>query len=223
VQSSGTVTLAEVLPVATRRIQAMPNGKVQHIYCSAIISKKMCDALTSYVFSVSAAKNGIEEFVVYLVTGGGHPGSGMELYTFFKSRPERTTIYNMSSVDSAGVLFFLGFQYRFGVSACSFMVHQTKFSKAMLPEWYSYSDLKKSELELIAVDQKTHRVIAAETAAKAKVPLSVEDVEEAAARTTVYFAEDAERHGFIEAITTPTMPTTDVFYMTDQYLAGLPG
>ena len=80
---------------------------VQHIYCSAIISKKMCDALTSYVFSVSAAKGGIDEFVVYLVTGGAHPGSDMELYTFFKARPERTTIYNMSSVDSAGVLFFL--------------------------------------------------------------------------------------------------------------------
>jgi ATP-dependent protease ClpP protease subunit len=149
---------------------------VQHIYCSAIISKKMCDALTSYIFSVSAAKGEIEEFVVYLVTGGGNPSSGMELYSFFKARPERTTIYNMSSVDSAGVLFFLGFQRRFGVPASSFMVHQTKFSKAMLPEWYSYSDLKKSELELLAVDQKTHRVIAAETAPKAEIALSVEDV-----------------------------------------------
>ena len=201
----------------------MQERVVQHIYCSAIISKKMCDALTSYVFSVSAAKGRIDEFVVYLVTGGGHPGSGMELYTFFKARPERTTIYNMSSVDSAGVLFFLGFENRFGVPASSFMVHQTKFSKAMLPEWYSYSDLKRSELELLAVDQKTHRVIAAETAPKAQVPLSVEEVEAAAARTTVYFAEDARRHGFIEAITIPTMPKQDVFYLTDQYLAGLPG
>jgi ATP-dependent protease ClpP protease subunit len=182
----------------------------------------MCDALTSYIFSASAAKRGIEEFVLYLVTGGGNPSSGMELYTFFRSRPERTTVYNMSSVDSAGVLFFLGFQRRFGVPSSSFMVHQTKFSKASLPEWYSYSDLKRSELELLAVDQKTHRVIAAETAPKAEVPLSVEDVEAAAARTTVYFAEDAKRHGFIDAIVTPTMPTQDVFYLTDQYLAGLP-
>jgi hypothetical protein len=46
--------------------------------------------------------------VLVLLESGGHPGSGMELYTFFKARPERTTIYNMSSVDSAGVLFFLG-------------------------------------------------------------------------------------------------------------------
>jgi ATP-dependent protease ClpP protease subunit len=200
----------------------VPGRWVQHIYCSAIISKKMCDALTSYVFSVSAAKGGIDEFVVYLVTGGGNPSSGMELYSFFKARPERTTIYNMSSVDSAGVLFFLGFDKRFGVPASSFMVHQTKFSKAMLPEWYSHSDLKKSELELLAVDQKTHRVIAAETALKAQVTLSLEEVEAAAARTTVYFAEDAKRHGFIEEIIIPTMPTQDVFYLTDQYLAGLP-
>jgi hypothetical protein len=40
---------------------------------------------------------------------------------------------------------------------------------------------------------------------------------------TVYFAEDARRHGFIEAITIPMMPKQDVFYLTDQYLAGLPG
>jgi len=65
----------------------------------------------------------------------------MELYSFFKARPERTTIYNMSSVDSAGVLFFLGFDSRFGVPASSFMVRQTKFSKAMLPDWCSHSDL----------------------------------------------------------------------------------
>ena len=84
----------------------VPTGWVQHIYCSAIISKKMCDALTSYVFSVSAAKGGIDEFVVYLVTGGGNPSSGMELYSFFKARPERTTIYNMSSVEFRGRAVF---------------------------------------------------------------------------------------------------------------------
>jgi ATP-dependent protease ClpP protease subunit len=138
----------------------------------------------------------------------------MELYSFFKASPGRTTIYNMSSVDSAGVLFFLGFQRRFGVQASSFMVHQTKFSKAVLPEWYSYSDLKRSELELLAVDQKTGRVIATETAHKAQVPLSTEEVETAAARTTVYFADDALQHGFIEAFITPTMPTRDVFYLS---------
>ena len=43
-----------------------PMSTVQHIYCSAIISKKMYDALTSYVFSISAAKGGVDEFVVYL-------------------------------------------------------------------------------------------------------------------------------------------------------------
>src|SRR5215207_4315269 len=109
-------------------------ASVQHIYCSAVISKKMCDALTSFVFSISAAKGGVDEFVVYLVTGGGNPSSGMELYNFFKTRPERTTIYNMSSVGSAGLLFFLGFQKRYSLPASSFMVHQTKFSKASLPD-----------------------------------------------------------------------------------------
>ena len=195
---------------------------IQHIYCSAIISKKMCDVLTGYVLSV-ASNGSITEFVLYLITGGGHPGSGMELYSFFKAQPERTTAYNMANVDSAGVLFFLGFGRRFGMPASSFMVHQTKFSKGMLPDWYSHSDLKRSELELLSVDQKTHRLIAAETASRAEAPLSVEDVERAAARTTGHFAEDAKRHGFIDAVVTPSMPVENVFYLTDQYLAGLPG
>jgi ATP-dependent protease ClpP protease subunit len=199
----------------------MTESRIQHIYCSAAVSKKMADALTSFVFSASAA-GGVDEFVVYLVTGGGSPGAGMELYNFFKARPERTTIYNMANVDSAGVLFFLGFAKRYGTPSCSFMVHQTKFSKAMLPEWYSHSDLTKSEQELLGVDHKTHVVIASETAKLAQVPLSVEDVTAAAARTTVYFSSEALRHGFIGEIQTPVMPTEGVFYLTDQYLASLP-
>lgn len=94
----------------------------------------MCDALTSYVLSISAAKGGVDEFVICLVTGGGNPSSRMDLYKYFKTRPERTTISNMSSVDSMSVLFFLVFQTRYGVPAFSFMEHQTKFSKAPLPD-----------------------------------------------------------------------------------------
>ena len=78
-------------------------ASVQHIYCSAVISKKMCDALTSFVFSISAAKGGVDEFVVYLVTGGGNPSSGMELYNFFKARPRPCG--NAISSDVRGPLF----------------------------------------------------------------------------------------------------------------------
>jgi len=199
----------------------MTQPRIQHIYCSAAISKKMCDALTGFIFSASAAGK-IDEFVVYLVTGGGSPVVGMELYSFFKARPERTTIYNMAHVDSAGVLFFLGFENRFATPAASFMVHQTKFSKAMLPDWYSHSDLTKSEQELLAIDLKTHVVIANETGPHAPQPLSLEAVADAAARTTVYFAEDAERHGFVREVVVPEMPTEGLFCLTDQYLTQLP-
>jgi hypothetical protein len=44
----------------------------------------------------------------------------------------------------------------------------------------------------------------------------VGDIEAAAEQTMIYFAEDALRHGFTEAIVTPTMPIKDVFYLTDQ-------
>jgi len=131
-----------------------------------------------------------------------HPGSGLELRCFSKARPERTAAYDMAS--SVGVLFFLGFGQGFGTPASSLMVHQTKFSKAMLPDCYRHSDLKCSELELLAADQKTHRPIAARDGAHGPRPRSrSDDAEQAAARIFVYFAADAKRYGFI---VTPSMP-----------------
>jgi hypothetical protein len=48
---------------------------------------------------VSAAKGGIDEFVVYLITGGG--SSGMELYSFFRARPE-TDLSSKSAIRIIG-------------------------------------------------------------------------------------------------------------------------
>jgi hypothetical protein len=121
--------------------------------CSAVIGKKMCDALTSYVFSIAAAKGGLDESVVYLVTGHGNPSSGAELYDVSRPGPnERPSTICRASIRRA---------------CCS--------------SWASRR-----------------------------------------AMVSIYFADDALRHGFIEAIITPTTSIQDAFYVTDQHLAGLP-
>jgi len=126
---------------------------VQHMCCSAVIGKKMCDALTSCVFSIGAAKGGLDEFVVYLVTGGGNPSSGTEFYDVSRPGPnERPSTTCRASIRRA---------------CCS--------------SWASRR-----------------------------------------AMVSIYFADDALRHGFIEAIITPTTSIQDAFYVTDQHLAGLP-
>jgi hypothetical protein len=100
----------------------------------------MCDALSSYVFSISAAEGEAGEFVVYLVTGG-NPSSGMELYNYFKARPQANDHLQYVERRLGGRSVLPGFPD--AVWRSSFMVHQIKFWKTPLPDRHSYSDLKK--------------------------------------------------------------------------------
>ena len=88
--------------------------KIQHIWCSATINKKMEDVLVSWICNQAQNAVGISEYVIYLSTFGGSPHSAVNLYNFFKSIPQKTTAYNMGNIFSAGVPFFLGFQKRIG-------------------------------------------------------------------------------------------------------------
>src|SRR6266404_4296464 len=98
--------------------------KVQHIWCSVEISKKMEDFLVGWILQQAQNNAGITEYVIYLSTTGGNPFASISLYNFIKSIPQKTTVYNMGTVASAGVPFFLGFENRIGVPDCSYMVHQ---------------------------------------------------------------------------------------------------
>ena len=101
----------------------------KHIYCSANITPKIHDVFVAFVLN----QINISEYVIYLTSPGGSPWAGFNLYSFIKSRPEKTTVYNMGNVDSAAVQFFLGFKHRFTVPNCTFMIYPTTFSKDALP------------------------------------------------------------------------------------------
>src|SRR5229473_8576056 len=116
-------------------------AKVQHIWCSVAISKKMEDVLIQFICNQAQQGQGVEEYIVYLSTLGGSPFSAITLYNFIKSIPQKTTVYNMGSIASAGVPLFLAFETRLGVPDCSFMIHQTFLPRTSLPEQINVFDL----------------------------------------------------------------------------------
>jgi ATP-dependent protease ClpP protease subunit len=203
--------------------QQQVTEKVQHIWCSVAISKKMEDVFTSFINNQAQNGAGISEYVVYISTLGGSPFSAINLYNFIKSIPQKTTAYNMGNVYSAGVPFFLGFQNRIGVPDCGFMIHQTTMPRTALPEQFNVFDIEKQMASLSTTDEKTQKIIQKETASHGKKSLKLSAIKKAFLNTATYYATEAQELGFIDKIELPKLPATGVLYITDQYLATLPG
>jgi len=197
--------------------------KAQHIWCSVGITKKMEDVFIGFIINQAQNNQRISEYVIYLSTLGGSPFSAISLYNFIKSIPQKTTVYNMGTVASAGVPFFLAFQNRIGVLDCSFMVHQTTMSRTELPENFNVFDLDTQRANLSAIDKKTQKIILKETQSISQKTLTAKSIEKAFLTSTTYNTEEAKKYGFIEKIETPILPDTGVLYITDQYLATLAG
>lgn len=197
--------------------------KIQYIWCSATITKKMEDVFTAFINNQAQAGQNISEYVVCLSTLGGNPFYAVNLYNFVKSIPQKTTVYNMGSVFSAGVPFFLGFQNRIGVPDCSFMIHQTTLPRTALPEQFNLLDLEIQKTTLLATDDKTQKIIQKETADKGQKTLTLPAVRKAFKNSTTYTATEAQKFGFINKVEQPKLPESGVLYITDQYLATLAG
>jgi ATP-dependent protease ClpP protease subunit len=196
---------------------------VRHIWCSVGITKKMEDVFVQYILGQASSGINVSEYVVYLSTTGGSPFSAISLYNFLKSLPQKTTVYNMGNVGSAGVTFFLGFQNRIGVPDCSFMIHQTTIDKKYLPDQISVFELKSQTDSLAATDKKTRIIIEKETKNRASKIMSKKFIEQAILKTTTFHTKEAKERGFIDRVELPTLPVKDVLYLTDQYLATLVG
>lgn len=202
-------------------IQTAPN--VQHIWCSVSISKKMEDVFIGFILNQAQTGKNISEYVVYLSTLGGSPFSAISLYNFIKSIPQKTTIYNMGQVASAGVPFFLSFQTRIGVPDSSFMIHQTSMPRTALPEQFNVFDLDTQKAALSATDDKTQKILLKETNSRGSKNLTAAAIRKAALKSTTYHTGDAQKYGFIDKVELPKIPGTGVLYLTDQYLSTVSG
>ena len=197
--------------------------RIQHIWCSVGINKKMEDVLIGFICGQAQKGDEIDEYVVYLSTMGGSPYSGITLYNFIKSLPQKTTVYNMGNVASAGIQFFLGFQTRIGVPDCSFYIHQTSMPKVLLPEQVTVFDLQTELSSLSATDDKTKKIIIKETSGRGEKSLTKPQIKKAILESHTYHTVEAQKFGFIDKVELPVLPDTGVLYITDQYLATLPG
>lgn len=203
--------------------QQLSTSNIEHIWCSVAITKKMEDVFVGYICNQAQGGKNISEYIVYLSTLGGSPFSAISLYNFIKSIPQKTTVYNMGSVASAGVPFFLGFENRIGVPDCSFMIHQTSIPRSFLPEQVNVFDLDTQRANLSATDDTTIKIIHKETESRGSKPLKVAAIKAAFLKSTTYNSNESHLHGFIDKVEMPQLPETGVLYITDQYLATLPG
>jgi len=160
----------------------------------------------------------VTEYVVFLTTVGGDPYAGVNMYSFLKSLPMKTTVYNMGMIASAGVPLFLGFQNRIGVPNCSFIIHQTSIGRDNFPPNVNVFDLQTQLQLLAAIDKKTIGIIESETKTKAKEPLTIIDIENAIERSQTYQTEEALKRGFIEKVEQPIIPSSNIIYLTDEWL-----
>lgn len=198
-------------------------GKQFHIWCSVAITKKMEDVFIGIIWNQVQKNENISEYIVYLSTTGGSPFSGINLYNFIKSLPQQTTIYNMGNVASAGVPFFLGFKTRIGVPDCSFYIHQTTLPKILLPDQVNVFDLKTQLASLLATDIKAQKIILKETAGRGKKSFTKKTIEKATLESKTYPIDEALKFGFIDKVELPKLPKQDILYITDQFLATIPG
>lgn len=63
--------------------------KTQHIWCSAVITKKMEDVLVGFICNQAQSSVGVSEYIIYLSTLGGSPFCAVNLYSFIKSIPQK--------------------------------------------------------------------------------------------------------------------------------------
>ena len=196
-------------------------SKTQHIWCSASIDKRLEDILTGMIMS----RPDVTEYVLYLSTSGGNPFSAVNLYELFKSQSATTTAYNMGSISSAGVTFFLGFQKRVGVPFSTFSIHDTTMRKDFLSNIFPQDvgvadlDLQKSALERTNI--QTQRIIVEETSARSKEPFDMASIKQAFRESKNYDSTEAIKFGFIDKTEKPTIPKTDVIYLTEKSIAEL--
>ncbi len=92
-----------------------------------------------------------------------------------------------------------------------------------MSEQFNVFDIDTQKASLLSTDVKTQKIIQKETANKGTKALTLTTIKKAFQNTTTYTATDAQKYGFIDKIEQPKLPEAGVIYLTDQYLATLPG
>ena len=119
----------------------MENSKEKIIYINfnATIGQEETRAFMEFCMSVIHEHNP-DAFYFLFASPGGDVDSGIVLYNFLKSLPQKIVMHNIGSVDSIGIVVFLAGDERYASPHTSFLFHPIDHT----PE-ESKLDLKKLE------------------------------------------------------------------------------
>jgi len=78
-----------------------------------------------------AVNNRFKRVHLLIQSSGGIIGDGIALYNFLRNLPIEVITYNMGSVQSIGVIAYLGATKRKAVKTAAFMIHRAQFTSSI--------------------------------------------------------------------------------------------
>ena len=75
-----------------------------------------------------AINGGVKNIHCIFQTNGGLIADGIALYNYFQSLPIDFHMYNIGSVQSIGVIAFLGADHRYASANATFMIHKSRYN-----------------------------------------------------------------------------------------------
>jgi ATP-dependent Clp protease protease subunit len=130
----------------------IPNTQAYAVFCGQIDQ-----AAVQRIFQTltTAIGNRFSHFHLLFQSTGGYVGDGVCLYNFFRSLPIDLTLYNVGSIQSIGVVAYLGAKHRKTSARATFMIHRTFFS----PQIATSHSLKASLEALSLDDARTESIL----------------------------------------------------------------
>lgn len=91
-------------------------------FCSGIDQASVQRIIQAFA---QGSQNGVTHIHLLFQSNGGLVGDGICLYNFFRNAPIDLTLYNVGSVQSIGLIAYLGAKNRVAQRHCTFMMHRT--------------------------------------------------------------------------------------------------
>jgi ATP-dependent Clp protease, protease subunit len=91
-----------------------------------------------------AMNNRVRKVHLLIQSSGGVIADGVALYNFIRNIPIEVVTYNMGSVQSIGVIVFLGAKQRKAVKTATFMIHRSQFSSSIPAQSHQLQSVAQS-------------------------------------------------------------------------------
>jgi len=173
------------------------------IFCGGIdldASRRIANAL-----AISSNPTvGVKRVHLLLQTFGGSVSDGIFLYNLLRTYPVDLTIYNVGTVQSIGVLIFLGAKKRKTSASATFLVHRTTTGA----QYAKASTLKALAKSTDLDDQRTEKIL------KAHVKWPKETWSELDQNDITFSGEEAVKYGIADEVGEFAPPKgTQVFFI----------